>query len=90
MAANPFQKKSGLLLRIKLAYLNEIIAAYTRDKELDLEVEIAAARESNLTPRSALQIMNEYKELCKQKHRGDINVALYRMNQRPVPPKASM
>jgi hypothetical protein len=87
MAANPFQKKTGLLLRIKLAYLNEIIAVYTRHAELDLEVKFAAARESKLTPRPALQIMNEYKELCKQKHRGDINIALYRMNQRPVPPK---
>ena len=75
IAANPFSVKTGLSLKIKLAYLGSLVKAYD-----DTELLKALARTRHAPPRAGetKEIMNEYKSKSRHHCNGEISLALER------------
>ena len=82
MSFNPFQKKSGTFLKIKLAYLACLIEAYGDTELLD---ELLCSRHEMPKKRNGKEIMNDYKTSSRHYYNGDIAIAKDRTRRSVIP-----
>ena len=72
MSFNPFQVRSGIIMKIKLAYMGCLIEAYGDTELLD---ELLENRHEPPKKSRGKDVMNSYKTLCRSRNNGDIAVA---------------
>ena len=82
MSFNPFQKKSGTFLKIKLAYLACLIEAYGDTELLD---ELLCSRHEMPKKHNGKETMNDYKTSSRHYYNGDIAIAKDRTRRSVIP-----
>ena len=70
--SNPFQVRSGIIMKIKLAYMGCLIEAYRDTELLD---KLQKNRHEAPKKSHGKDVMNSYKTLCRSRNNGDIAVA---------------
>ena len=79
IAANPFQRVTGILLQIKLVYLGCLIEAYGDTKLL---TELESNRNDQAYNGEGKKIMQKYKRWCRNRYNGDAAIAMERLRKK--------
>ena len=75
IGANPFQVRTGRVLKIKLVYLGCLMQAY---EDTGLLQELKDSRHAEPLAGKGKDIMSAYKNICRNRFHGDMSIAMDR------------